>query len=69
MKIIKIKVYSNLCKSEIIPKDSYYEVHVKAHPEKNKVNIEIIKLFYKKFKKRAKIIKGLKSREKLLKFE
>lgn len=69
MELIKIKVKTNSPKSEIIKQDDYYKVYVKSPPEKNKANEEIIKLFYKKLKRRVRIVKGLKSKEKLLKFE
>jgi len=44
-------------------------VNIKAKAEQNKANIEIIKFFSKLLKKRVRIIKGLKSREKILNVE
>lgn len=41
-------------------------INVKAKPENNKANLEIIKFFSKLLKKRVEIIKGFKNREKLL---
>lgn len=43
-------------------------VDVHAHPENNKANIEIIKYFSKKTGKNVRIIKGLTSKEKILRF-
>lgn len=67
--IIKAKVKPNSKKNEIILEEGVYLVKIKAPAEKGKANKEIIKLFSKKFKKRARIVKGLKSREKLLSLE
>lgn len=64
-----IKVKTNAKKSEIIEDNGFYRVNVKSPPENNKANLEIIKLFSKKFNKKVKIIKGLKSKEKILKLE
>lgn len=69
MERVKIIVKTNSGKSEILNYDKEkgaYRVHVKAIPEKGKANLEIIKLFHKKFKKPIKIVKGLKSKEKVL---
>ena len=41
-------------------------VKVKAKPQDNKANLSLIRLIKRKFKKRAMIIKGLKSKEKIL---
>ncbi|MBI4452211.1 DUF167 domain-containing protein [Candidatus Woesearchaeota archaeon] len=43
-----------------------YIVHVKAKPEDNKANIEIIKFLLKHFKKRVRIASGFKSKEKII---
>lgn len=68
---IKLIVKPNSNKNELIgfnkEKDAYI-VRIKTKPEKGKANIEIIKFFSKLLKKRVKIIKGLKSKEKILKF-
>tara|TARA_Y100000310_G_C20677729_1_gene814066 strand:+ start:2673 stop:2885 length:213 start_codon:yes stop_codon:yes gene_type:complete len=64
--IIKIKVKTNQPKTEIIEKGDVWKVNVKAKPENNKANLEIIKFFSKLFKKNVKIINGLKNKEKLL---
>ncbi|MBI2660279.1 DUF167 domain-containing protein [Candidatus Woesearchaeota archaeon] len=43
-----------------------YRVNIKAKPEGNKANIEIIKFLSKLLKKKVRIAAGLKSREKLI---
>ena len=43
-----------------------YRVSIKAKPEGNKANAEIIKFLSKLLKKRVKITHGLKSREKTI---
>jgi len=69
MERIKILVKTNTGKSEILEFDKEkkaYKVNVKAVPEKGKANLEIIKLFHKKFKKPIKIVNGFKSKVKTL---
>jgi hypothetical protein len=68
---LKISVTPNAKQTKLVndSKDNkIYKFFVKAPPEKNKANIEIVKYFTKLSKKKVKIIKGLKSREKILKF-
>ena len=43
-----------------------YRISIKAKPEDNKANIEVIRFLSKLLKKKVKIIAGLKSREKLI---
>ena len=67
---IKIIVKPNSPNNEIVSYDKEkdaYRVNVKSPPEKNKANIEVIKFFSKLLKKKVSIVKGLKSREKILK--
>ena len=65
--IITVRVRPNSSRNEIKGCDGFYKVSVKSPAEKNKANIEVIKMFSKKFNKKIKIVKGLKSREKVLK--
>ena len=68
----KIIAKPNSPKSEIIgydPNRQAYMVNIKAKPEDNKANIEIIRFFSKLLKKRVIIIQGLKSREKLIRIK
>lgn len=46
-----------------------YRVNIKAKPEGNKANVEVIKFLSRLLKKRVRILKGLKSREKLIQVE
>ena len=64
---IKVKVKPGSKKQEII-KGEVWKISLKERAEKNKANIELINLLKKRFK-RVKIIKGLKSREKILEVE
>ena len=68
--VFKIVVKPNSPKNEILGYDTgrgAYRVNIKAKPEENKANIEIIKFFSRLLKKKVRIIKGLKSREKVIK--
>lgn len=69
---IKLIVKPNSPKTEIICYDEEKDalrLNVKAPPEKNKANIEIIRFFKKLLKKDVKIIYGLKDKEKVIKIE
>ncbi|MDP7458122.1 MAG: DUF167 domain-containing protein [Candidatus Woesearchaeota archaeon] len=71
-KTIKIIAKPNSKKTEITEFDkekNLYKVNVKAPPENNKANIDIIKFFSKLSKKKVKIIKGKTSKQKVLKLE
>lgn len=71
-KTFRIIAKPNSPKNRIIGFDEEkgaYRVEIEARPEQNKANIEIIKFFSKLLKKRVRIIKGLKSREKVLEAE
>ncbi|MBN1503172.1 YggU family protein [Candidatus Woesearchaeota archaeon] len=68
---LAIIVKTNAPKTKIKEFDNKREalkVEIKAPPENNKANIEIIKLFTKLTKKEVKIISGLRSKKKLLRF-
>jgi len=70
--VFKIIVKPNSAKNEILKFDEgreAYIVNIKEKAENNKANIEIIKFFSKLLKKKVKIIKGLKSKEKILKIQ
>ena len=64
----KIIVKPNASKNEISydKERDAYRINIKAKPEQNKANIEIIKFLKKELKKDVRIIKGLKSKEKLI---
>lgn len=71
--ILKIKVKPNSDKQEIIRvSDDEYAVNLKKPAENNKANIELLKLLKEYFKITAgdiKIIKGLKSRNKIVEID
>ena len=65
--IINIKVKPSSGKQEIKElSNNQYTVNLKSPPEDNKANLELIKLLKKHFKKDIKIIKGKKSRNKII---
>lgn len=68
--ILKIKVKPNSENQEIIKiNETEYIVNLKSFPEDNKANIELLKLLKKYFKvevKDIKIIKGKKSKNKVI---
>jgi uncharacterized protein (TIGR00251 family) len=68
--IIKIKVYPKSGRQEIIKMDNEnYKVYLKEPAEDNKANMELIKVLKKHFLKNIKIIKGIKSRNKIIKIQ
>lgn len=68
---IKIIVKTNAPETKILGYDDNkkaYRVAVKAKPENNEANREIIKFFTKLTKKKARIKTGFTSKEKLITF-
>ena len=66
---IKIIVKPNSNENKIVKYDQNreaYIVNIKQKPIKNEANKAVIKFFSKLLKKKVKIIKGLKSREKII---
>jgi len=69
--ILRILVKPNSAKNEIVkwdPNKKALRVNIDAVPDKNKANKEVIKFFSKLLGKKAEIIKGMKSREKIISF-
>jgi len=68
--ILKIRVRPNSGKQNVEKiKDNEYKVNLKQNAEDNKANIELLKLLKEHFKagsNNIKIIKGLKSRKKVV---
>ncbi|MBW2989569.1 DUF167 domain-containing protein [Candidatus Woesearchaeota archaeon] len=65
----KIIVRANSPKNEVLGYDrekGAYRVNIKAKPQDNKANVEIIRFFSRTLKKKVSIVKGIKSREKIL---
>ena len=70
--IIKVKVKTNSSKSEVVLKDDTYIVGLHSSPEKGKANNELISVLSKHFqvaKSQITIIKGEKSRKKIISIE
>jgi uncharacterized protein (TIGR00251 family) len=67
-KLIPVKVKKTGCKkTEIISENGVVELNVKGKPENGGANLEIIKFFSRKYKCNARIIRGLKSKIKVVK--
>jgi len=67
--IIKVILKPNSSKSRIVKFNSEreaYIIDIKAPAQDNKANIGLVKFFSRFLKKDVKLIKGFKSREKLL---
>jgi len=63
--IVKANAKENKIECFDINKNAYI-VRIKAKPEDNKANIEIIKFLSKYLKKKVRIASGLKSKEKII---
>ena len=64
---LKLKVKPNSRKTEILREEGNEIVlAVKSKPENNKANLEVIKFFSKMFKTKVKIVRGLKSKNKII---
>jgi uncharacterized protein (TIGR00251 family) len=64
--IINVKIKPSSRESKIEQKDGAYIAYVKASPEDNKANIELIKLLKKYFSKDVRIVRGAKSKNKVV---
>ena len=62
---LEIKVNVNKKKTEIVSFNPFI-LNVKEKAEKNKANLEIIKFLSKYFGKRVRILKGFKSKRKII---
>lgn len=64
---LKIEVKPNSKKQEIEKiSNQKYKIHLTSEPQKGKANVELLRLIKKHFKKQARIIKGLKSKNKVV---
>lgn len=68
MSKINIKLHPNSSQEKIeeIEKNKEYEIWIKEKPIDGKANIALEKILKKHFKKEVKIIKGLKSKNKII---
>ncbi len=65
----RIVVKPNCPKNSISDEGAYYKVELKAKPKEGEANRELVKFLSKHFKKKVKIVSGLKSRIKFISFE
>jgi len=64
---IEIKLHPNSSQEKVIKtSEKEYEVWIKEKPLEGKANEELTKILKKYFKKPVKIIRGLKSRKKIV---
>ncbi|MBT4935872.1 YggU family protein [Candidatus Woesearchaeota archaeon] len=64
---LTIRVVPNASKNDVVEEHNQLKVYIKAVPDKNKANVELIKFFKKKFGLRVMIKSGMKGRDKVLK--
>ena len=64
--VIEVKVKPNSHEFSVEKKDSYYITYITSKPENNQANLELVKELGKLFGKEVKIIKGLKSKKKMI---
>lgn len=72
MKQIKIKVITNAKKNEVVEAEGSFKVYVNAPPVDGKANKAVIELLAKYFKVRkssVKIIRGEKSKDKVIQID
>ncbi|MBU0460205.1 MAG: YggU family protein [Nanoarchaeota archaeon] len=65
--LLKVKVIPNSKQTELKEDNQKLKLYLKAIPDKNKANKELIKFFKKEFSLKVEIKSGKKSREKTLK--
>ncbi len=68
----KVIIKPNSSRNEILSYDQErgaYRINIKARAEDNKANIEVIKFLSRSLKKRVGIVKGFKSKEKVINVE
>jgi len=68
--IIKVKVFPGSGRQEIVEiSDREYKVYLKKQAIEGKANMELVRLWKKYTGKHIKVIKGLKSRNKVIEIE
>ncbi|MBS3125941.1 DUF167 domain-containing protein [Candidatus Woesearchaeota archaeon] len=66
---ITVLAKPNKPKTELISADpgkNTYLIHLKARPENNKANIELLKFLKKHFRKEVSIVSGFTSKKKII---
>lgn len=67
---IKVKLHPNSSQEKINQvSESFYEVWIKEKPIDNKANEKLIRLLKRYFRKPVKIIKGIKSKLKIVEID
>ncbi|PIN80255.1 hypothetical protein COV11_04370 [Candidatus Woesearchaeota archaeon CG10_big_fil_rev_8_21_14_0_10_30_7] len=66
MEIIKIKLKPNSKENKIISKGTIWEIKIKEPAIDNRANKELVKFLKKELKKQVRIVKGMKSKEKII---
>ena len=61
-----VRVKTNCSRNNFIIKEGKHFLELNAKPKNNEANLELIKFFSKEFKIKVRIIKGFKSRTKLI---
>ena len=64
--IISVKVKPGAPKTRVLSEGAVLEVAVAAPAENNRANIELIKFLERKFKKKARIIRGATGKNKVV---
>jgi len=64
--LLKLKVIPNSSKLELTEENNKLKLYLKAVPDKNKANFELIKFFKKQYQLKVEIRSGTKSRDKTL---
>ncbi|HIH11157.1 TPA: DUF167 domain-containing protein [Candidatus Woesearchaeota archaeon] len=65
-KTFSLKVIPNAGRTELVQEGEILKLYLKAVPDKNKANLELIKFFKKEYHLTVTIKSGLKSREKVI---
>jgi len=63
---LEVKVRTNCSRNNLILKEGKYFLELNAKPKNNEANIELVKFLSRRFKKRLRILRGFRSRVKLL---
>jgi uncharacterized protein (TIGR00251 family) len=67
--LIKLKVIPNSSRNELIEENSGLKMYLRAVPDKNKANDELIKFFKKMYGLKVMIKSGMRSRMKVLRVD
>lgn len=66
---ISLRVIPHSSRNELVEEEGKLRLYLKAVPEKNKANMQLIKFFWKEHHLRVRILSGEKSREKVVEVE